>query len=93
MRVVQHVVGDGAEDGAAQRAEPARPHHDQRHVLALRDVAQLVPSLTLLLVELVVHLKLITLFRELLSFKIVWTTRKRGECCFLLGGTSTSANQ
>ncbi len=48
VRVVQHVVGDGAEDGAAHGAEAARPHHDHVDVALLRDGAQTVPGVALL---------------------------------------------
>ena len=40
VRVVQHVVGHGAEDRAAQLAHPAGPHHNPRGALGLRHGAQ-----------------------------------------------------
>ncbi len=67
VRMVQHVVADGAQDRASDRPQAARPHDDQRHVLVSRDVAQLVPCLTLLLEELVVYLQPATKVHKFLN--------------------------
>lgn len=56
VRVVQHVVANGAEDRAAQLAHPARAHHDAHRALLLRHGTQTLTRPLVVHVERVRHL-------------------------------------